>query len=268
MTFRGFTSSDEFSKKNRTIEDAPAGLRHEFVDILFHVCEHNEYSPKEPDIFKILCQTSGESAAEYPDGGWRAGASRVVDEIEWPRFYDLILRFFTELERKQSYGLEEYVEGVNRVLAAHGIAWELTADGRLQRVLPATAKEQVIAAMEELSSDRFAAASKLLASACDAYNDRPRRDRDACANAFDAMESTAKERFSMPTATFGAVMKKVREEDALHPSVCEFLKRIEVLRHNDFGHGPTTGARELSKPEVDFTYLSCVAGIVLFARMP
>ena len=59
----------------------------------------------------------------------------------------------------------------------------------------------------------------------------------------------------------------VAQVQTLNPQVVGVLKSLNTLRNSNFGHGMTvpfgfTGA------EVDFTYLTCVAGILLFSRMP
>ncbi len=68
----------------------------------------------------------------------------------------------------------------------------------------------------------------------------------------------------MPNATFGQVVAQMQ---TVNPQVVGVLKSLNTLRNSNFGHGMTvpfgfTGA------EVDFTYLTCVAGILLFSRMP
>jgi hypothetical protein len=71
----------------------------------------------------------------------------------------------------------------------------------LERVLPVAAQAMVAAAFAELSNPAYAPALQLLNAARDAYDDRPRRDRDACSNIFDAMESVAKIKYQRPNDT-------------------------------------------------------------------
>jgi hypothetical protein len=97
-----------------------------------------------------------------------------------------------------------------------------------------------------------------------AFNDRPRRDRDACANAYDALESAAKIRHNMPAATFGQVLDAVRQNGALSESVVRLLRAIEVFGHNTFRHGMVD--RLLSATEVDFVFTNCAGAILVFAR--
>lgn len=102
-------------------------------------------------------------------------------------------------------------------------------------------------------------------AARDAFDDRPRRDRDACANIFDSLESVAKEVFNIPNATFGSVLKHVRQTNAFQGEITSVLESINTLRNRKFGHGMTTPF-DLSTGEVDFTYLSCIGAIILFAN--
>ena len=123
------------------------------------------------------------------------------------------------------------------------------------------------AALTELATAAFQPALTLLEAARDAYDARPRRDRDACSNAFDAMEAVAKVKNGMPTATFGAVVAQVERAGTFHPDVIASLRAINTLRNHHFGHG-MTAPFGLRPHEVDFVYLSCVAGMLLFGRTP
>ena len=267
MVTRDFSMSGEFVRPARAVDnDAPEALRNELVDVVFHISErHPTSEPTEERLYRVICQSLGFNITANPYGGYRARCSREINRVEWPRVYDLVLRL--DREFRGSEALEEYRNGVKELLAAHGIVWDLGDDGRLQRVLPAGAQLQIQAAIEELASPRFAAASAHFRDARDAYDDVPRRERDACANAFDAMESVAKVQHSMPSATFGDVMRAVRQGGAYNPQVMGVLDAVNTLRNKNFGHG-MTNSFGLTGAEVDYTYLTCIAGILLFARTP
>src|SRR5208282_1294243 len=96
---------------------------------------------------------------------------------------------------------------------------------------------------------------------------RPRRDRDACSNVFDSMESVAKEKLEMPQATFGQVVTHIRQRQALNEQVVGLLEAINTLRNRNFGHG-MVDPFSLTGPEVDFIYLTCIGAILLLARTP
>ncbi|MBW1788377.1 MAG: hypothetical protein JRK53_17435 [Deltaproteobacteria bacterium] len=162
--------------------------------------------------------------------------------------------------------MDQYFEGVNRILAGYGVVWELSETGRLQRHLPLPAYALVNAAIEELRDPRYAAALTLFNSAMDAFDDRPRRDRDACANIFDSMESVAKEVFGMPSATFGAVLGHIRQTNGLTAEIISVLEAINTLRNRKFGHG-MTNPFDFSAGEVDFTYLSCIGGMLILVKI-
>jgi hypothetical protein len=49
-----------------------------------------------------------------------------------------------------------------------------------------------------------------------AYNHVPRREREACANVFDAMEAVAKTVYQKPTDTFGRVIGHIRRNNLLN----------------------------------------------------
>ncbi len=262
--FRDFTSSKELSPKIRNVDsDAPAGMRQEIIDLVFHITEHNSSFLDDGLIHRIICQSIGAHASGQPYGGFRYAAGRDLGKAEWPRVYDLICRLWPEFENA---GLnEEYRQGVNRILTGYSVVWELTETGRLQRYLPDHAQPLVEAAITQLSTPNFVPALDLMNDARDAFDDRPRRDRDACTNIFDSMESIAKEIFNMPNATFGSVLKHIRKTNAFQSETISILESINTLRNHKFGHGMTT-LFDLSSGEVDFTYLSCVGAIILFAN--
>jgi len=81
------------------------------------------------------------------------------------------------------------------------------------------------------------------------------------------MESVAKEVFSMPSATFGGVLNHIQSSQAIHPDIITVLKSVNTLRNHEFGHG-MTAPFNLKPAEVDFTYLTCIGGILLFTRIP
>jgi hypothetical protein len=100
----------------------------------------------------------------------------------------------------------------------------------------------------------------------DAYNDRPRRGRDSCRNIFDALESVGKEVFGMPTATFGGVLDEARRRQDMSKETISTLQKLYDMANGHFRHGMTT--EFILKPaEVDFLFLSSIAGVLLFTRL-
>ena len=262
--FRKFTSSKELQPSVRNIDsDAPSGMRQELIDLFFHFAEHNSPPLSVELMHRIICQSLGIPASGQPYSGFRYAAGRDLGKAEWPRVYDLICRLWPEF---YSAGVnDEYYQGVNRILTGYGVVWELTEKGRLQRYLPDQAQSLVEVAIAQLAVPKFAPALALMNAGKDAFDDRPRRDRDACTNIFDSLESVAKEVFDMPNVTFGSVLKHIRQTNAFQSEITAILESINTLRNRKFGHGMTTPF-DLSSGEVDFTYLSCVGAIILFAN--
>lgn len=263
--FRDFSSSGEFQPPFRNIDsDAPLGMRQELIDLVFHIVEHNSPPFNEERMHRIICQSLGERASGQPYGGFRYAAGRDLSKTDWIKVYDLICRLWPEF---QSAGVsEDYRQGVNHILSGYGVVWELNAEGRLQRHLPLEAQKVVEATISELCAPRFAPALTLFNAAKEAFDDRPLRDRDACSNIFDCMESVAKEVFNMPNDTFGSVLKRIRQIQALQNEVIPVLEAINTLRNRKFGHGMTVPF-DLSSGEVDFVYLTCIGAILLFTRI-
>jgi glutamate mutase epsilon subunit len=69
----------------------------------------------------------------------------------------------------------------------------------------------------------------------------------------------------MPTATFGDVIKAARMRDIFAPETLSVLEKLYALANDNFRHGMTEPFK-LGAPEVEFVYVSCMAGILLFIR--
>ena len=178
-------------------------MRQELIDHFFCLAEMCPDFLRDVRLHRVICQSLGMRAAGNPYAGYRHAAGRDIERVPWPRVYDLIIRLWPEFDQS---GLGQmYRDGVNRILAAHGVAWDLGEDGRLHRVLPVEAAAQVSAAFGELQGSQYAAALALFNAARDAFDDRPRPDRDACSNIFDAMESVAKEKYGLPNASLNQI---------------------------------------------------------------
>lgn len=264
MSTRAFSGSDEFVPPDRNVAGAPEPMRVEFTDVPFSIADRAD-EPTPEDLYVIIGQTLGiPNPAAQPYGGFRRRTQRYLQDAEWTRFYDVVLRLWNVFSRQQR---NEYRDGTNAVLAAHGIVWQMTDRGQLERVLPVPIAERVTSTIEELRRPGYEAARQLFGAAIDAFNAIPRRDRDAATNAFDAMESAAKIRLGMPNATFGQVLDEVRRrDDLLSDDAQRVLRQVEVLRHHHLGHG-MAGPFNLAANEVDFVYVMCAAGIRLFARL-
>lgn len=262
---RDFSIQEGHVPPARNVEDAPQPMRQELIDVFFALAEQNPGAIREERIHRVICQSLGVGASANPYGGYRYAAGRDIRGVDWPRVYDLMCRLWPEYEHAAFHGV--YREQVNRILAAYGAAWDLGGDGRLHRVLPAAAQAQVQAAIHELRDARFAAALALFNAASDAYDDRPRRDRDACMNVFQAVESVAQIKFDTPGRPFDGVIGELRRRETINPQVLDVLDSLNVLRHRNFGHGGA-GESALRPAEVDFVYLTSIAAILLFTRTP
>ncbi|MGA3039088.1 MAG: hypothetical protein ABSE64_16615 [Vulcanimicrobiaceae bacterium] len=215
------------------------------------------------DLYFVIEQSLGLQAAGEPMGGRRQRIGRDVARVDWTRFYDLVVTLWPEFLEHNVHQL--YRDAINRILGAYDVAWDLGLDGHLHRILPEPVAVQVVAVFAELADPRYSAALALVTAALDAYDERPRRDRDACVNVFAAVESVAQVKFGMPNARLDNVLTELRRRSTFNVSVVEMLDKVNVLRHRTFGHG-TAQAFSLSGTETDFTYLTCMAAILLFAR--
>lgn len=263
MPFREFSTSQGLDPRDRPIDaDAPLSFRNELVDLVFSLAPNSQLP--EEHFFRLMTQNIGASVAGNPYGGYRYAIGRDLGRAEWVRVYDLLPRLGSEFRRVGLF--DQFRTDLNRILAGNRIAWDMDATGNLVRALPEEAATSVRVALRELSRPEFEAAHLLLLDAIDAYNDRPQRPRDACANAFDAAESAGKIIVGLPSGTFGDVVGELRRRRSLQSETLRVLEAMNVTRNRHFGHG-TTEPFALSNQEVDFIYLSCVAAAIMFARM-
>lgn len=249
----------------RTIDDdAPIPMRIEYGDALFALVERYSQMytdvPSPGRVHQVIANVLGQQVASAGSGGRSAGIQLLID-APWPRFYDLVLRFAHDLD---GY-LEPYRYSVNKIFAAHGVVWDLSPTRTLERVEPVEVQRMVGAAFDELNDPLFEGGRAHLVAAIEAFNERPRRDREACADAFDALEAVAKARYELPNGKLDDAIKEARSRGDITAEVAKAVSAINVVRHNHFGHGTTTPFG-LRGSEVDFVYLSCLSGILLFAR--
>jgi hypothetical protein len=84
MAIRCFTSRIEDSAGRSVDDDAPTGLRQEFLDLAFRVFgqvpRYNEIK-----LYQIIVQSSGFSTQGQPYGGFRHAADRDIGKADWRR---------------------------------------------------------------------------------------------------------------------------------------------------------------------------------------
>jgi hypothetical protein len=258
----------EFSQRRgpareRNVEDAPFELRNELVDFFFYLADESQGRLQPLVIYEATGLMLGVGIAANPMATYRARVSRDIRNAEWPRVFDWISRLWPEFDGVQL--ADEFINGVNTLLAAYGVVWELDGMARWVRVLAEPLRQQVTSAFVELDRAGFEPSRQLFVAATDAFNARPRRDRDACANIYDALESVAKIVYQMQNATFGQVLDRVRQRGTISEPIQRLLRDVEVMRHNAFGHGMAEPFA-LSAAEVDFVYAACAAAIPVFTR--
>jgi hypothetical protein len=155
---------------------------------------------------------------------------------------------------------------VNLLFSDESIGWNMSANGQLHRTLPEVVRLEEETIFRELQNPRFAVAFGHLQASRKAYNARPRKDREVCSEVFDALESTAKEVFALSTGTFGDVIKAARSRNIFASETLSSLERLYVIANNHFRHGMTKPVT-LTNAEVDFFYVSSLAGILFFVRV-
>src|SRR5260370_15007957 len=194
---RHFGEQEGHAPPLRNIDnDAPAPMRQELLAVIYDLLPQGGAAVHDELIYYGIEQVLGVQAAGNPIAGWQQRLGRDLANADWVRIYDIIGWAWEQFQRGL---LQDVVRlNINRVLAAHGVVWDLGEDGRLHRVVPLAAQAQINTAFTELNVPQYAPALALFNAARDAYDDRPRRDRDACTNIFDAVESVAKIKYNRP----------------------------------------------------------------------
>lgn len=268
MTTRDFSKLR--SGPHRTIDnDAPDALRIEWAYAAFKLAGEAEQQSQGRDsqwrLYQLIHSALGRSGSVKPYGGYLKAASDVLTGADWPRFYDISIAtwglFYSNEDRLV------YAEKTNELFAASGVVWDMVPEtGQLERILPPTVQELARGAFEELSAPLFSAALELFAAAKTAFDARPRRTRDVGANAFDGLESAARIRMGKRYSTFGPALDAATHQNLVDRYIAEVLKKIEVVRHNQLGHGMTTQF-SLRPDEVEFVYIACLMAARLFVRL-
>jgi hypothetical protein len=240
-------------------ENAPKRLRFFLLEAFQHFI-----APR--DALKVVGRTLCDPGlltfinARLPLLVWRE-IGKCIDRCKSADVYNLIEAMWTHLS---IIGLhKQFAEDLNRVFGEESSGWKLDNDGILQRTLPAIVSVQVEQSFRELEAPRFSPALTQVRSAYKAYNGHPRVDLEVCANIFDALESVAKEVFSLPNGTFSDVLKKAR--GIFSAETISTLEKVYALASNHFRHGMTEPFK-LTPAETDFVYVTCLAGIMLFVR--
>jgi addiction module HigA family antidote len=258
----GFASQFEEPTERSVDNHAPLRLRQEFVDLAFDtLTERNE-----AELYGIITQSLRIVDPSQADGGLRCAAARIIDMAEWPRFYDLICRLWSELSPDLR---DRYRIDVNRILTAYRVVWGLGNDGHLHRVLPPTAHNKVEEAFQELSRPRFFTACSFFEDGMKAYDDRPQRGRDACEYIFNALISVSMEIYGVATTLdFRNLLDEMGKKVAEAPKQCfmEVRTLFVLARICDLADRSSQRPFTGTPPEVDFIVTSCVHGIVAFIR--
>jgi hypothetical protein len=263
---RNFGEQEGHAPPLRNIDnDAPAPMRQELLAVIYDLLPQGRAAVNGEEIYYGIEQMLGVQAAGNPMAGWRQRLGRDLANANWVRIYDVISWTWGQFQRALLN--EVFRQNINRVLSAHAVVWDLGEDGRLHRVVPVAAQAQIATAFTELSAPQYAPALVLFNTARDAYDDRPRRDRDACTNIFDALESVAKIKYNRPNDTFGQVKNHIQQNQLLRPEVIEMFTALNGLRNHNFGHGMAVHF-SLIPPEVNFAYLACIAAILLLTQTP
>lgn len=82
----------------------------------------------------------------------------------------------------------------------------------------------------------------------------------------DTMEAVAKEVYGMPRATLVDVLAELRRRQAIAPETISVLQKLYDMANNHFRQGMVTPF-VLKKAEVDFVFVSCLGGVLLFVLL-
>jgi AbiJ N-terminal domain 4 len=241
-------------------EEAPPRLRYFVLEYL----KNNFYGNAAIDLVgRVLCRPE-----LIVSGAGRTAWETLQPHIfkcEWWGVYNILEAMYEYRAVEGDRLQQDFVEELNYVFSEECIGWKMDPSGHLQRLLPEAIQVEADRVFGELRIPRFAPALAHMQVAHGAYSSRPRRDPEVCSSAFDALESVAKEVFSMPTATLGDVVTAARKRNIFASETLSVLEKLYGLANSHFRHGMTEPFK-LGAAEVGFVYVSCMAGILLFIR--
>jgi len=249
----------------RVVQDAPAAMRMQLVAAIYRAAEEPVFDGGRISVAKELYPkislVLGVRPVAVMHDAYAQRIGRDLEGVPWPMVFEVVVALWEDFRR---HGRSEmYRAAVNGVFAMHGIAWDLGPDGNLHRVLPEPAHAAVDEMFAELADPQFAHVRALAQAAQDHYDARPRRDRDACRNIFDAMEEAGRVALGLPGRGFGDVAGAIRDRN-LAPGLYPVLDKLNGMAHQTFRHGNPV---DLPPEVVDFVYVTCVGGILMFARL-
>jgi len=249
---------------DRSVDDhVPNGLLNEFIDLVFLTALDSPH--EDDDLYRAMLHSSGLAGAGNPHAGYQHALTRDLAALPWERVLDLFPRMARTFEPTGQ--LYEFVTGANRILAGYNMAWDLTNELRLERVVD----EETAAIIEEtdaiLAAPEFDAARELFEAGLKAFNDRPMRPREACDGLYDATESVAKVVANIPNGTLGRAADALVQNDRLDQHVRKTVQALETVRNNHFGHG---GPREFSLElhEIAHVVRMAMSTVILLASVP
>ena len=151
--FRGFSERERPPQGNRTVEDAPAAMRQQFVVAIYGVADQTmppmggqRAVDVDRDLYLDIVQSLSDDISANPANGKRPRIARDLSAADWPRVYDVIEGLWPKFFSRGAH--IAYREAINLLLAAHNIAWDLGTDGKLHRVLLAVAVHKSIQLFE------------------------------------------------------------------------------------------------------------------------
>lgn len=252
----------------RVVQDAPQAMRMQLIAALYRAAEEPVATFEgrrinvAAELYPKIAFTLGERPVAVMHDAYMQRIGRDLERAEWTLVFEVVLALWEDF--RQHGRAEAYRSAVNGVFALNGIAWDLGEDGLLHRVLPEGAQAQVAAMFAELARPGFEGARRLAEAAQRHYDARPREDRDACSNIFDALEETAKVKLGLHRRGFGDVVAEMRRRN-ITPGLADVLDKLNGMAHQTFRHGNDV---VIAPAVVDFVYLTCVGGILMFARLP
>jgi hypothetical protein len=242
-------------------DDAPKRIRFFAIDFLK---DHYEHWVAKDLIARVFCLSDLRIGALSQSHTW-ARLTTEVNQSSWWGLFNLFEAIFEDLRNDYGREHQDFAEELNSELAQESVGWRMDAVGKFQRQIPLAVRTEEESAFKELQAPRFAPALVHLESARRTFNARPRRDREVCSEAFDAVESVAKEWFTLPNATFGDILKAARNKSTCSSEATSILEKLYSLANNHFRHGMTDPFK-LSAGKAEFVYVQCLSAILLFVR--
>lgn len=189
---------------------------------------------------------------------------------DWWKFYDFVELAWRKLRDnprcsalERTVSAREYASAVNSFFSSFSVAWQLSDEGELHRVLGSSLADALSRATDVVAD--HPAARRLLEKAISFLSSRGLDPENAVKEAVSAAESFGREIYSN-AKTLGGVLDRLRKDDSFPHHIVEVMDKVWAYANSKAGvrHGGPDPS-SVSQADADFFAQICAAFVVRLA---